>query len=142
MDRSKGATWQGKEVYSRCSTLDLDLLRGTPDPYAYKSGAPKKARRAPLEDPNPPPGEVRALARSRDEKDPAMSKGPVLARVQAFPVLLTITAWLVAHDVSRRAELDVKPMKPCSLCIYCGEDALPATTLTGGVPSQHLMCPV
>jgi hypothetical protein len=71
-----------------------------------------------------------------------MSRGPVLACVQAFPVLSTITAWLVAHDVSRRAEPDVKPMKPCSLCIYCGEDAPPATTLTGGVPSQHLMCPV
>jgi hypothetical protein len=66
-----------------------------------------------------------------------MSRGPVLARVQAFPVLPTITAWLEAHDVSRRAEPDVKPMKPCSLCIYCREDAPPATTLTGGVPSQH-----
>jgi hypothetical protein len=98
MGRSKGATWQGKEVYSRCSTLGPDLLRGTPDPYSYKSGAPKKARRAPWEDPNP--GEVRALARSQDEKDPAMSRGPVLARVQAFPVLPTITAWLVARDVS------------------------------------------
>jgi hypothetical protein len=31
---------------------------------------------------------------------------------------------------------------PCSLCIYCGEDAPPATTLTGDVPSQHLMCHV
>jgi hypothetical protein len=29
-----------------------------------------------------------------------------------------------------------------SLCIYCGEDAPPATTLTGDVPSQHLMRPV
>jgi hypothetical protein len=29
--------------------------------------------------------------------------------------------------------------KPRSLCIYCGEDAPLATTLTGDVPSQHLM---
>jgi hypothetical protein len=36
----------------------------------------------------------------------------------------------------------VRPLKPCNLCIYCGKDALPATTLTGDVPSQHLMCPV
>jgi hypothetical protein len=34
------------------------------------------------------------------------------------------------------------PMQLCSICIYCGEDALPATTLTGDTPSQHLMRPV
>jgi hypothetical protein len=33
-------------------------------------------------------------------------------------------------------------MRLCSLCIYCGEDAPPATTLTGDAPFQHLMCPV
>jgi hypothetical protein len=142
MGRSKDATWQGREVYSRCSTWGSDPLRGTPDPYAYKSRAPKKTQRAPWEYPSPPPGEVRALARSRGEKDPAMSRGPVLARVQAFPALPTITAWLEARDVSRRAEPDVKPMKSCSLCIYYGEDTPPVTTLTGGVPSQHLKCPV
>jgi hypothetical protein len=31
------------------------------------------------------------------------------------------------------------PITPCILCIYCGEETLPATTLTGDVPSQHLM---
>jgi hypothetical protein len=63
------------------STMGPDLLRGTPGPFAYKSRAPKKARRAPWEDLDPPLGEVRALTGSRDEKDPAMSRGPVLARV-------------------------------------------------------------
>jgi hypothetical protein len=33
-------------------------------------------------------------------------------------------------------------MRLCSLCIYYGEDAPPATTLTGDAPSQHLMHPV
>jgi hypothetical protein len=33
-------------------------------------------------------------------------------------------------------------MRLCSLCIYCGEDAPPATTLTCDAPSQHLMCHV
>jgi hypothetical protein len=33
-------------------------------------------------------------------------------------------------------------MRLCSLCIYCGEDAPPTTTLTGDAPSQHLMRPV
>jgi hypothetical protein len=37
---------------------------------------------------------------------------------------------------------NVRPITLCSLCIYCGEDAPPATTLTGDVPSQHLMCPI
>jgi hypothetical protein len=48
----------------------------------------------------------------------------------------------VAHDISQRAEPDVRPLKPRSLCIYCEEDAPPATTLTGDVPSQHLMRPI
>jgi hypothetical protein len=87
--------------------------------------------------PQIPPSKVRALARSRDGEDPDMSKGPVLARVQALPC-----AWLVAHDSSQRAEPDVRPPKPRSLCIYCGEDVPPATTLMGDVPSQHLIRPV
>jgi hypothetical protein len=48
----------------------------------------------------------------------------------------------VARDISQWAKADIRPLKPCSLCIYCGEDAPPATTLMGDVPSQHLMCPV
>jgi hypothetical protein len=35
--------------------------------------------------PQVPPSMVRALARSWDGEDPGMSKGPVLARVQALP---------------------------------------------------------
>jgi hypothetical protein len=35
--------------------------------------------------PQVPPSKVRALARSQDEEDPGMSRGPVLARVQALP---------------------------------------------------------
>jgi hypothetical protein len=35
-------------------------------------------------------------------------------------------AWLVARDISMRAEPNVRPLKPCGLCIYCGEDAPPA----------------
>jgi hypothetical protein len=51
-------------------------------------------------------------------------------------------AWLMARDISQRAEPGVRPLKPRSLFIYCGEDAPPATTLMGDVPSQHLMRPV
>jgi hypothetical protein len=70
---------------SQYSSLGPDLHGRTPDPYAYKSGAPKKACRVPWEGPSPPPSRVRALARSRGEKDPGMSRGPVLAHVQALP---------------------------------------------------------
>jgi hypothetical protein len=48
----------------------------------------------------------------------------------------------VACDISQRAELDIRPIQLCSLCIYCGEDAPPATALTDDAPSQHLMHPV
>jgi hypothetical protein len=98
--------------------------------------------------PQVPPSKVRALARSRDGKDPDLSKGPVLTRVQALSCASrsgqrpAAAAWLVARDVSQRAGPDVRPITPRSLCIYCGEDAPPATALTSDVPSQHLMRPV
>jgi hypothetical protein len=69
----------------------------------------------------------------------------VVTRVQALPCASrsgqrpVAAAWLVTHDVSQRAGPDVRPITPRSLCIYCGEDAPPATTLTSDVPSQHLM---
>jgi hypothetical protein len=70
-----------------------------------------------------------------------VSRGPVLTRVQALPFTSRSGGdpLLVAHDISHRAEPGVKP---CSPGIYCGEDAPPATALTGDVPSQHLMRPV
>jgi hypothetical protein len=39
----------------------------------------------PSDGPQVPPSKVRATARSRDGEDPNMSKGLVLARVQALP---------------------------------------------------------
>ena len=47
--------------------------------------------------------------------------------------------WSVARDISQQGEPDAKSIQPCNLCIYCGEDAPPTTTLTGDVPSRHLM---
>ena len=46
-----------------------------------------------------------------------MSRGPVLTRVQALPFTSRSgeDPLLVAHDISHRAEPDVKP---CSPCIY------------------------
>jgi hypothetical protein len=46
----------------------------------------------------------------------------------------------VARDISQQAEPHAKSIQPCNLCLYCGGDASPATTLTGDVPSRHLMC--
>jgi hypothetical protein len=48
----------------------------------------------------------------------------------------------VARDISQQSEPDARSIQPCSLYIYYGEDAPPATTLTGDVPSRHLMRPV
>ena len=46
-----------------------------------------------------------------------MSRGPVLTRVWAFPIMSRSSGGplLVAHDISYRAEPDVKS---CSPCIY------------------------
>jgi hypothetical protein len=119
--------------------LGPDLRRGTSDPCEYEPGAPEETCQVPL-------SEVRALAGSQDGEDPGASKGPVPTRVQALPYAphsgrnppRQHGLWLV----SQRAEPHVRPMRLCNLCIYCGEDAPPATTLTGDTPSQHLMRPV
>jgi hypothetical protein len=103
-----------------------DPHQRTPDPYTYKSGAS---------------GQVRTSAGSRDGEDPGMSRGPVLTRTWALPFTSRSGGdpLLVAHDISYRAEPDVKS---CSPSIYWRKDAPPATALTSDVPSQHLMCPV
>jgi hypothetical protein len=51
-------------------------------------------------------------------------------------------ARLVAHDISRAKESDVRPPRSRGLRIYCEEDTLPATRLTNDVPPRHLMRPV
>jgi hypothetical protein len=50
--------------------------------------------------------------------------------------------WLVARDISQRAELDVRPLdRADSAFIKEGTRHL-STLLTGDVPPQHLLCPV
>jgi hypothetical protein len=87
----------------------------------------------PLDEVQIPSSKERATTRSRDRGYPGISKGPVLTRVRPYPVCLrsllrrrpTAAAWLVARDISRWAEPDVRPLKPHGLCIYCGVDAPP-----------------
>jgi hypothetical protein len=64
-----------------------------------------------------PPSKVRTSARSRNEEDPSVSRGPVLTRVQALPFTSCSGGdpLLVAHDISHRAKPDVGS---CNLCIY------------------------
>jgi hypothetical protein len=67
---------------------------------------------------------------------------PGLARRSPLRRRPAAAAWLVARDISQRAEPEVRPIRLYSLCIYCGEDTPPAAMLTGDAPSQHLMRPV
>jgi hypothetical protein len=54
-------------------------------PLYVQAQSPQEGTPGPVEGPQSPPSKVRALARSRDERDPGMSWGPVLTRVQALP---------------------------------------------------------
>jgi hypothetical protein len=75
---------------------------------------------------------------------PRPRRGPVLARVRGLhhaPQRPTAVAWLVAHDISRPTESDVRPLRSRGLRIYCGEDAPHATKPTDDVPPRHLMRP-
>jgi hypothetical protein len=121
--QAKGRTWQGKTTH----------------PSVYRGmRTSTEGHRTPIRICPGPPSKVRASAMSRDEEDPGVSRGPVLTRVQALPFTSRSggNPLLVAHDISHRVEPDVKP---CSPYIYRGEDAPPATALTGDVPSQHLI---
>jgi hypothetical protein len=77
-----------------------------------------------------------------------MGRGPVPAQCPCLALRFPLrrrpaaAAWHATRDISKQAEPEARSIQPCSLCIYCGEDAPPATTLTGDVPYRHLMRPV
>jgi hypothetical protein len=128
-----------------------DFRRGTPDPCEYESGAPKETCRVPRVSPRwppPPPERGPSLSKVPGWGGPRHRQGSGADTCPDFALRSPLrrrpvaAAWLVARDISQRAEPDARPIWLCSLCIYCGEDVPPATTLTGDAPSQHLMRPV
>jgi hypothetical protein len=50
--------------------------------------------------------------------------------------------WPIAHDVSQRAEPDVRPLGRAVSAFIAEKTRRLTIPLTGDVPSQHLMCPV
>jgi hypothetical protein len=50
--------------------------------------------------------------------------------------------WLVARDISQRADPDVRPLGRTVSTLIAERTRRLSTLLTGDVPSQHLMCPV
>jgi hypothetical protein len=60
-------------------------LQGTPDPCLNGSRAPRRTCWVPRISFRLPPSKVRVLARSQDEEDPDMGRGPVPTRVQDLP---------------------------------------------------------
>ncbi len=50
--------------------------------------------------------------------------------------------WLVARDISQRAEPDVRPLGRAISAFIVERTRRLSTLLTGDVPSHHLMCPV
>jgi hypothetical protein len=145
MGKPKGTTWRGRIIHPRKHYR----VRTSAEEHRTPVRTGPKLPRRHAEPPRVPgpPSEVRTLARSRDGEDPDTGKGPVPTRAQALPYTPlkrrpAAAAWLVARDISQWVEPDARPIRPCILCIYCGKDVPPATTLTGDAPSQHLMCPV
>jgi hypothetical protein len=55
---------------------------------------------------------------------------------------LDAATWLVARDVSQRAEPDVRPLGRAVSAFIAERTPRLSTLLTGDVPPQHLMCPV
>jgi hypothetical protein len=138
-----------KDNTSQEAPLGPDLHRGTLDPVSASPELPRRHAGSPgwVLGP-PPPSEVRAFSKVPGRGGLWHRQGssadtcPGLALRSPLRRKIAAAAWLVARDISQRAEPDVRPIQLCSLCIYCGEDAPPATTLTCDTPSQHLMRPV
>jgi hypothetical protein len=104
----------------------------------------------PLDGVHTPPSEVRATTRSQDRGDPGISKGPVLTCARSNLVRLrsplrrrpAAATWLVARDISQRAEPDVRPLGRAVFTFIAEGTRRLLTPLTGDVPPQHLMRPV
>jgi hypothetical protein len=54
----------------------------------------------------------------------------------------TSVTWLVARDISQRAEPDVRPLGRAVSAFIAERTRRVSTLLTGDVPPQHLMCHV
>jgi hypothetical protein len=73
-----------------------------------------------------------------------------MTRARPYPVRLcspprrgpAAAAWLVAHDISQRAEPDVRPVSRTVSAFMAERTRRLPTLLTGDVPPQHLMRPV
>jgi hypothetical protein len=53
-----------------------------------------------------------------------------------------VPTWLVACDISQRAEPDVRPLDRADSAFITEGTCHLSTLLTGDVPPQHLLCPV
>jgi hypothetical protein len=73
------------------ASLSPNLYGVTLDPCTHNRD-PRLRSETPSEGPQVPPSKVRTTTRSRDRGNPSMSKGPVLARVQALPCVLALPA--------------------------------------------------
>jgi hypothetical protein len=137
MGRPKGTTWRGRIIGPRKHRWVQTSAEEHRTPVSTSPELPMRHAGSPR-------------VRSGPWQGPGTERTPALARVRCrhvsrpCPTLPlrrkpAAAAWLVARNVSQRAEPDIRPIRLCNLCIYCGKDAAPATTLKGDTPSHHLM---
>ena len=89
--RSKGTTWRGKIIHPRMHHWVQTSGKGHRTPVHTVQDT-QEGMPGPSDGPQVPPSKVWTTARSLDGEDPDMSKGPVLARVQALPCMLALPA--------------------------------------------------
>jgi hypothetical protein len=93
-------------------------------------------------------------ARSRDGEYPGLGQGRTGVRRRHLSGLCLVrfrfplrrrpdaATWPIAHDVSQRAEPDVRPLGHTISTFIAEKTHRLSTLLTGDVPPRHLMCPV
>jgi hypothetical protein len=95
-----------------------------------------------------------STARSRYEEYPGLSQGRTGVRRRHLSGYFSVcfcsplrrgpdtATWPIAHDVSQRAEPDVRPLGYAISAFIAEKTRRLSALLTGDVPSCHLMCPV
>jgi hypothetical protein len=105
-----------KDNASQEAPLGPDLRRGTTDPCEYDSRAPEETCRVPRVGPRSPPERGPGLSKVPGRRGPRHKQGsgadtcPDFALRSPLKRRPAAAAWLVARDISQRAEPDARPI--------------------------------
>jgi hypothetical protein len=169
MGRSRAATCLEKVIYSKASTVGQDPHGRAPDPWICSSDLQCWSRTATWASQTPGMGSgpsrmgsrprIMGSQGPRTEHTRALNRTQVGSGVNTCPDLVSCgpvrirfcspprqrpdaAMWPTAHDVSQKAEPNVRPMGYAASAFIEGKARRLSIPLAGGVPPLHLMRPI